>query len=107
MTTPGFVVLYRWRLKPGSEDNFVRAWSERTEALLLRGSLGSRLHKGDDGIWYSYATWPSAEERRTAFEAPLNEAEALRASKARAAMSEATLEEFPEIVLSAVADFLQ
>jgi hypothetical protein len=46
---PGFVVLYRWRLRPEAEDSFVRAWSRISELLLeQRGSLGSRLHRGSD-----------------------------------------------------------
>jgi heme-degrading monooxygenase HmoA len=101
MTIPGFSVLYRWRLKPGSEEAFVRAWSEVTEALLLRGSLGSRLHAGDDGLWYSYAQWPSAQARQAAFEAPPNHQDASKE------MRDAILEELPEVVLTSVADYLK
>ena len=53
-----FVVLYRWRIKPGAEARFATAWAEATRSLLARGSLGSRLHAGDDGCWYGYAQWP-------------------------------------------------
>ena len=36
-----------------------------TEALRVTGgSLGSRLHRGSDGIWYGYAQWPSEETRQ-------------------------------------------
>ena len=107
MSSLEFVVLYRWRLKPGSEEAFVRAWSDRTKALLELGSLGSRLHHGDDGIWYSYARWPSAAVRTAAFEIPLDEEGARNAQQARQEMSDATLEEFPDIVMIPVADFLQ
>jgi len=98
---PGFVVLYRWRLRTGMEDAFVAAWS-RVSALLLaeRGSLGSRLHRGSDGIWYSYAQWPSAQARERAFALPSVDAEASNA------MREAIEESFPEIVLACAADFL-
>ncbi|HYD78171.1 MAG TPA: antibiotic biosynthesis monooxygenase [Paucimonas sp.] len=99
-TLPGFAVLYRWRLHPGSEDTFVRAWSRVSELLLGRGSLGSRLHKGPDGVWYSYAQWPSAEARQQAFAAPTED------PQASAAMRAAIAESFPEIVPEPVADFL-
>ncbi len=67
-SVPGFIVLYRWRLHAGAEHAFVAAWS-RVSAVLRaeRGSLGSRLHRGSDGIWYSYAQWPSAQAREQAF----------------------------------------
>lgn len=100
MSQPGFVVLYRWKLKPGHEQDFVDAWSEMTRLLLDRGSLGSRLHQGHDGIWYAYAQWPSAESRQAAFESPLPP------NDAGARMDAAVAERFPEIVLDIVADFL-
>ncbi|HEX7709009.1 MAG TPA: antibiotic biosynthesis monooxygenase [Thermoanaerobaculia bacterium] len=98
---PGFAVLYRWRLKPGAEEVFVEAWS-RVSALLQseRGSLGSRLHRGPDEWWYSYAQWPSAEARDRAFEGePVDAA-------ATARMREAISESLPELILEPVADFL-
>jgi heme-degrading monooxygenase HmoA len=57
-----FVVLYRWRIDPGHEEAFVEAWSAITRRLRERvgsgglgGSRGSRLHRGDDGLWCVYA----------------------------------------------------
>jgi heme-degrading monooxygenase HmoA len=47
---PGFAVLYRWRLHPGLEESFIEAWSRVSEGLQKRGSLGSRLHRGHDGL---------------------------------------------------------
>ena len=107
MSSPELIVLYRWRMKPGSEESFIRAWTDRTKALLELGSLGSRLHHGDDDIWYSYAQWPSAAVRTTAFEMPLDDEAASRTKRARQEMSDAILEEFPDIVLFSVADFLK
>lgn len=98
-------MLYRWRLHAGSEASFIAAWS-RISAYLRdeKGSLGSRLHQGSDGIWYSYAQWPNAEARRAAFaEAfPSDQAE----SSDSAAMQAAVAEYLPEVVLDMVADFL-
>ncbi|MFT3955699.1 MAG: gamma-glutamylcyclotransferase [Piscinibacter sp.] len=98
---PGFAVLYRWRLQPGAEDSFVAAWT-RISALLRsqRGSLGSRLHRGPDGWWYSYAQWPSAEARARAFDAAPVDAEA------SARMQAAIVESLPELVLEPVADLM-
>jgi len=65
-----------------------------------RGGLGSRLHKGPEGIWYAYAQWPSAEAREAAFAGGSLDAEAgLR-------MREAIAESFGEIALEPVSDLL-
>jgi len=98
---PGFAVLYRWRLHPGTEDDFVRAWSRVSELLRAqRGSLGSRLHRGPDGIWYSYAQWPSPQARDAAFAADSVD------PQASARMAQAIAERLPELVLESVADFM-
>lgn len=61
-----FAVIYRWRLKPGTESQFAVAWAERTRAIRSHdGGLGSRLHRADDGWLVAYAQWPS----RAAWEA--------------------------------------
>lgn len=97
-----YVVLYRWKLHPGSEGAFVEAWSRVTRSLLAQhGSLGSRLHCGSDGIWYSYAQWPSAAARQQAFAGAPVEVEAM------AVMRQAISETFPEVELKPCADFLE
>jgi hypothetical protein len=98
---PGFAVLYRWRLHEDAEVSFVRAWTRVSELLLSeRGSLGSRLHRGPDGLWYSYAQWPSADARKQAFALESVDPEAERQ------MVEAIAERFPEIVLESVSDLM-
>lgn len=100
-TGPGFAVLYRWRLHEGAEQSFVQAWSRISERLLVeRGSLGSRLHRGPDGWWYSYAQWPSAEARDRAFAAGSVDPQAGQQ------MREAIAESLPELVLESVSDFM-
>ena len=100
-TAPNFVVLYRWRLHEGAEEAFIAAWSRISERLRdERGSLGSRLHRGSDGLWYSYAQWPSAQARERAFAHGVIDAEA------GAQMRDAIAETFPEVILSCVSDFL-
>ena len=95
-----FVVLYRWRLHAGSEEKFIQAWSRVSEALRTGGSLGSRLHRGSDGLWYSYAQWPSAKAREQAFAHGSVDAPAGEQMKA------AIAERLPEIVLDPVADYI-
>jgi hypothetical protein len=95
-----FVVLYRWRIEPGAEDRFAAAWAEATQDLLARGSLGSRLHAGNDGYWYGYAQWPDAQARASAFASDTRHDAGLR-------MRECIVESLPEIVLTPVSDFLQ
>lgn len=98
---PGFAVLYRWRLREGAEARFVDAWTRVSEALRTeRGSFGSRLHRSADGLWYSYAQWPSAEARATAFAMPSVDPEA------SAVMRGAIAEAIPELVLEPVVDLL-
>lgn len=101
MTAPAHCVLYRFRIKSGMETQFIEAWSAITLKLCdQRGGLGSRLHKGADGVWYAYAQWPSAQARQVAFAGPPVDAEAA------ARMRDAIEESFPEIVLDPVADLL-
>ncbi len=95
-----FIVLYRWRLHTGGEAGFIAAWSRLTERLKQRGSLGSRLHRGPDGLFYGYAQWPSDEVRLTAFAEILD-------PDASEQMSAAIAERFPEIQLETVADYLE
>lgn len=98
--TPELVVLYRWKLHPGSEASFVEAWSRVTASLREHGgSLGSRLHRGSDGLWYGYAQWPDAKTRETAF---LQQVDPAAISQMRAAVEES----FPEILLEPVSDYL-
>lgn len=100
-TDIGLVVIYRWRLAPGHETSFAAAWRAATETLLTHGGLGSRLHRGDDGLWYGYAQWPDAETRARAFAvAPVDKETSAR-------MRAAIVESLPEIVLTPVADLLQ
>lgn len=97
---PGLVVMYRWKLHAGMEESFVESWSRVTELLRSRaGSLGSRLHRGNDGIWYGYAQWPSEEARQRAFAQAFDPA-------AAAQMRAAIAESLPEILLQPIADYL-
>ena len=95
-----FIVIYRWRIKPEFERQFIDSWAEVTAFYReIFDSLGSRLHRGNDGIFYSYAQWRSAGQREQAFEN-------MPELPARAKMRESIEETFPEIQLETVSDFL-
>ena len=99
--SPIFCALYRWRLHPGTEQTFVEAWSRVTQLLRTeRGSLGSRLHRGPDDLWYSYTQWPSAAAKAEGLARPSVDAEAW--ARMRACIAES----LPEVILEPVADFL-
>ncbi len=97
-----FVVLYRWRIDPNLERQFVESWSLRTAYLQQKyDSLGSRLHRGSDGIWYSYAQWKSAEHRIQAFTSESN-----NISESSKNFRQAIRETLPEIELEIASDYL-
>jgi heme-degrading monooxygenase HmoA len=100
--TVGFVVMYRWRLRPGMERQFQQAWERATPLLIRnRGALGSRLHKADDGTWVAYAQWPSKETWERSRASPSVDPEASQQ------MLAAEAEAFPPVMLIPVADFLK
>lgn len=89
-----FVVVYRWRVKAGSEGAFRAAWARLTDAIREKhGSLGSRLHVAVDGTFVAYAQWPSRARRDEAVERGSPDAEA-------GAQLKACIEErFPDLEL--------
>lgn len=96
-----FCAIYCWRLHPGTEQTFIRAWSRITRLLVTeRGSLGSRLHRGPDNLWYSYTQWPSAEAKAEGLARPSVDPEAWKQ------LREAISESLPELILEPVSDFL-
>ena len=96
------VVLYRWRVRTDYERQFVESWSAITAHLQENcNSLGSRLHRGGDGLWYGYAQWKSVEERERAFTF-----DSETVSEASRTMRAAIVESYPETLLDVVADFL-
>ena len=54
-----FIVMFEFVPKTGKEADFLRAWPKVTQGIyLFHGSLGSRLHKDEEGRWIAYAQWP-------------------------------------------------
>jgi len=96
-----FIVLYRWRLKQGMEQQFIENWSAVTQHYLQHsGSLGSRLHRGSDGLYYGYAQWPNSLARE-------NASLDVRLELTWLHMREAVEESFPEVILETVEDHLR
>jgi hypothetical protein len=58
-----FVVIYRWRLHPEREQDFVANWQRITVGGLARGSGGSSLFRNAQNLWVAIARWPSREAR--------------------------------------------
>lgn len=94
-----FAVIYRWRLKPGHEDQSVDGWSRVTRAMHAGcGSHGSRLHRAADGTWVAYACWPDASTRERCRHTDV-EGEQM--------MSDAIAEQLDSTKLDVVADLLR
>jgi hypothetical protein len=94
-----FAVVYRWRLKPGYEEQFVDGWSRVTRAIHAGcGSYGSRLHRAGDGTWVAYARWPDAGTRERCEPGDVEGSRLMR---------EAVAETFPETTMDIVQDLLR
>ncbi|HYB11056.1 MAG TPA: antibiotic biosynthesis monooxygenase [Alphaproteobacteria bacterium] len=98
-----FVLLYEWRVKPGRESEFVEAWSNLTRLIYKRrGSLGSRLHRTEDGRFIAYAQWPG----RDAWNISLNEPTTPEEENYRRVMQESAVRKKPDILMTLVEDEL-
>ena len=96
----GLAVLRRWRLHPGIEASLAQAWAGLSDELLARRSLGSRLHRGPEGIRHGCAHWPGSEARSGAFALPSSH------PAAGAATQQAGAERFPQTVLEPASDLV-
>lgn len=55
-------VLLEFNVKPGAETEFVKYWEKTTQIIYQNfGSLGSKLHKSERGLYVAYAQWPSLD----------------------------------------------
>ncbi|MEO1172349.1 MAG: antibiotic biosynthesis monooxygenase [Myxococcota bacterium] len=94
-----FAVLYRWRVKPGFEQQFRENWARMTEEFrTLHGGLGSALHQNDDGQFVAYARWPDR--------ATWEREKKIEDTVASAAMSEAVSERLAPWPLEVTDDML-
>jgi len=57
-----FIAIYRWRVRPGLDEQFRSAWLQLTHSIRsYRGSHGSRLTRDAAGTYVAIAFWPSRE----------------------------------------------
>jgi hypothetical protein len=60
-----YCIVYRFKLiepTQATEARFVETWSGITDYLKREcNAHGSRLHQGEDGVFFAYAQWPSLE----------------------------------------------
>ncbi|GLQ19795.1 hypothetical protein ACFFUB_15305 [Algimonas porphyrae] len=60
-----YCIVYRFKLSQPSEDTaarFVETWSGITDYLKREcDAMGSRLHQGEEGVFFAYAQWPSLD----------------------------------------------
>jgi hypothetical protein len=63
-----FVAIYRWRLHPEREQDFIANWHRITLLGLAAGSGGSSLFKDTEGCWVAIARWASVEAREHFFQ---------------------------------------
>lgn len=69
-----FVVMFEFVVKPGCEDAFLAHWPKTTQGIyLFSGSLGSRLHRSDNGEFIAYAQWPDKATWEAAANVTLSE----------------------------------
>ena len=61
------VYVYRFEVLAGRDADFEQAWAEVTRGYQAHaGSLGSRLHRDERGIYWAYAQRPSRAAREAA-----------------------------------------
>lgn len=95
-------ILYRWRTDPAKARQFEDAWAEGTRLIHEKcGSYGARLHRGEDGLYWSYALWPDEETRKRCFKSK----DVMKHDSFRR-MQEAVVEHFDEIHLTPCVDLL-
>jgi heme-degrading monooxygenase HmoA len=97
-----FIAVYRWKLKEGLEQKFREGWRRRTGEIYRKcGSLGSRLHRAEDGTWVAYAQWPDRQSWEAARQVPVGDREA------PAMMKESVEVSYPEMLLELTDDLFE
>lgn len=101
-----FAVIYRWRVIAGREAQFEEGWRRGTERIAAEfGGWGSRLHKGEGGVYIAYAQWPDEATWKKAMETRMHHSDDEARRKYREAIERGTFETL--YALPVVADLLQ
>ena len=86
-------MIYRWRVIAGREAQFEEGWRRGTERIAAEfGGWGSRLHKGEDGLYVAYAQWPDEATWKRALETRMHHSDDEAREKYRAAIVPGTFE---------------
>jgi heme-degrading monooxygenase HmoA len=94
-----FIAIYRWRIRPGCEEQFRAAWHAETIAFRdTWGSYGTRLSRADDGTWVAVAFWPTRARWLAAHR------QALELPTAEATLADCVLSKEQELHLESVED---
>ena len=102
-----FVAVYWWRVHPGKEEQFRKAWHRGTELITqLYGSYGSRLHRDRDGRFVGYAEWPDEATWRAAFDLKMAYDEPETRAAFLDAVAETPIDADPIFTMTVVDDLL-
>ena len=96
------VAIYRWRLHPELEQDFIANWHRITLLGVAAGSGGSSLFKDTEGCWVAIARWTSRAAREHFFQLMEGD-DAEPGMRARAAL--AIIERLPPQELESVLDY--
>ena len=96
-----FVAIYRWRLHPEREQDFIVNWQRMTLLGLAAGSGGSSLFKDGSGQWVAIARWTSRDARERFFQS-MEDDDAESGMRERAA--QAIIERLQPLELESVLD---
>lgn len=96
-----FVAIYRWRLHPEREEDFIANWQRITLLGLAAGSGGSSLFKDAEACWVAIARWTSRAAREHFFQS-MEDDDAEPGMRERAAL--AIIERLPPLELESVLD---
>jgi hypothetical protein len=111
-----FAVIYKFKLKPAQEELYQLHWQKIAHFFInQRGAIGSCLHKGDEGIWVAYSRWPDKATRDASWpgenapnqELPWDIKQSIQIMQKIRAENSDLEEEYEEICLNLVHDFMQ
>lgn len=102
-----FIAVYWWRVQPGKEVQFRKAWHRGTKLITrIYGSYGSRLHRDRDGRFVAYAEWPDEATWQAAFEQKMAYDEPETRAAFEDAIAEAPTGSDPIFTMTVVDDLL-
>ena len=105
-------VIYRSYVKKELEDIYQSSWEIIAKYFIKeRGAIGSCLHRTDDGCWLAYSRWPNKEVREKSkiyelLNNPTIPANVRNAIKTIKECKDHNKEEFKEICMTSISDFL-